>query len=71
MLRGLWGTCAGGLMDSLSETAGNNRPIQGLSDELLAMALKGQAEKRNRAHFSTVLHSRGVRSANIYLCALQ
>ena len=52
MLRGLWGTCAGGLMDSLSETAGNNRPIQGLSDELLAMALKGQAEKRKR-HLST------------------
>jgi hypothetical protein len=33
-------------MDSLSETVENNRPIQGLSDELFAVALKGQAEKR-------------------------
>jgi hypothetical protein len=43
-------------MDSLSETAANNRPIQGLSRELCAMALKGQAEKGNHRHFTTVFH---------------
>jgi len=32
-------------MDSLSETAGNNRPIQGLSHELCATALKGRRRK--------------------------
>jgi hypothetical protein len=49
-------------MDSLSETVGNNRPIQGLSDELFAMGSKragGEKEVVILAQFCTSSH--GVR----------